>query len=67
MTLSPGDLDYDRIERLERELGIGDAEPERPIRRAPSVCLTKDCAGETHEIRTWSDVLAMRIHYCERP
>ncbi|MFC8985983.1 hypothetical protein [Streptomyces sp. NPDC057115] len=67
VTLSPGGPDCDRIARLERELGIGNVEPERPIRRAPSVCLTKGCAGDTEEIRTWSGVLAMRIHECEAP
>jgi len=65
--LSSGGLDYDRIARLERELGIGDVEPERLVRRTPSVCLLKDCAGETTEIRTWSGTLARRIHRCERP
>lgn len=59
--------DYDRIAHLERELGIGEPEPERPIRRAQEVCLTKGCAGETTEIRTWSGALAMRIHECEVP
>ena len=56
--------DYVKIERLERELGIGDVEPERPIRRASTVCLTKNCSGDTHEIRTWSGVLVRRLHVC---
>jgi len=64
VTLSPGGLDYDRIDRLERELGIGEAEPQRPIRPASKVCLTKDCDGDTDEIRTWSGVLIARIHRC---
>lgn len=63
---APARPDYEKIDRLERELGIGD-EPERPMRRTPSVCLTKDCAGDTTEIRTWSGMLAMRIHECEHP
>jgi len=65
IALSPGALDYDRIARLERELGIGDVESERPIRRAPSVCLTKNCGGDTAELRTWSGVLVARIHRCD--
>ena len=59
--------DYAKIARLERELGIVQAEPERPVRPARMVCLTKDCAGETHEIRTWSGTLLRRIHDCEAP
>lgn len=63
---SPGGPDYDRIARLERELGIGDPEPEpeRPMRRGPQVCLTKNCLGGTSDIRTWSGVLVRRIHEC---
>ncbi|MGQ3551671.1 hypothetical protein [Streptomyces rochei] len=57
--------DYAKIDRLERELGMVDVEPERPIRAAKTVCLTKNCMGETHEIRTWSGMLAQRIHECE--
>lgn len=56
--------DYAKIARLERELGIGGVEPERPMRRAPAVCLTKDCVGDTDEIRTWSGVLVARVHRC---
>ena len=59
--------DYAKIARLERELGIVEAEPEKPIRLARAVCLTKNCVGETAEVRTWSGTLAMRIHECERP
>lgn len=59
--------DYAKIERLERELGIVEPEPEKPIRLARTVCLTKGCEGETTEVRTWSGMLAMRIHECERP
>lgn len=32
-----------------------------------AVCLTKDCAGDMGEIRTWSGVLLRRIHHCEAP
>lgn len=59
--------DYDRIARLESELGLVEPEPEKPIRLARTVCLTKNCEGETTEVRTWSGMLAMRIHECERP
>lgn len=63
--LSPGGPDYARIARLEQELGIGDWEPERPMHVASTVCLTKDCDGDTDEIRTWSGVLVARIHRCD--
>ncbi|WP_210637242.1 hypothetical protein [Streptomyces sp. GESEQ-13] len=59
--------DYDRIARLESELGLVEPEPEKPIRVDRTACLTKDCQGETVEVRTWSGLLAMRIHDCERP
>ncbi|RSS11432.1 hypothetical protein [Streptomyces sp. WAC08401] len=62
---APAHPDYAKIARLERELGLIDVEPERPIRAAKTVCLTKNCMGETHEIRTWSGMLARRIHECE--
>lgn len=66
VALSPGGPDYARIARLERELGIGDPEPEseRPMRRGPKVCLTKNCGGSTGEYYTWSGVLIARIHQC---
>ncbi|MFE9735466.1 hypothetical protein ACFYO9_33985 [Streptomyces sp. NPDC005863] len=53
--------DHALIDRLERELGIGQ-EPERPIRPDRTVCLIKDCDGDTTELRTLSGVLMMRIH-----
>jgi hypothetical protein len=74
--------DYARIAVLERELGLVDshlpelspfeqgmrsAMAERPIRLSRTVCLTKDCAGDTREIRTWSGLLAARVHTCEAP
>ncbi|MET9150101.1 hypothetical protein ABZX82_02285 [Streptomyces griseoflavus] len=59
--------DYDHIARLERELGIVEPEPEKPIRPMSTVCLTKNCAGDTGEIYTWSGQLIARIHNCERP
>lgn len=54
--------DYHRIAELERELGIGHPEPERPIRHGRTVCLIKDCDGETTETRSWSGVLIRRDH-----
>jgi len=56
--------DYQRIAQLERELGIGEPppEPERGIRADRTVCLIKDCDGTDTEIRTWSGLLAYRIH-----
>lgn len=65
-TLSLSVPDYDHIARLERELGIVDPEPKKPIRQK-KVCLTKNCQGETTEIRTWSGMVLARIHECERP
>lgn len=61
-TPPPQRPDYARIDQLERELGLVE---ERPMRPGRTVCLTKDCAGDTHEIRTWSSQLAYRIHRCE--
>lgn len=63
---APRRPDYGLIARLERELGIGapESEPGRPIRQGPRVCLTKDCGGDTDEIRTWSGRLVARIHRC---
>ncbi|MFJ4418274.1 hypothetical protein [Streptomyces sp. NPDC088925] len=52
--------DYAYIARLERELGIGQPEPERPIRADP-VCLNKDCDGG-YELRTWAGQLLRRVH-----
>ncbi|MFG3127352.1 hypothetical protein ACGFZU_06580 [Streptomyces tendae] len=56
--------DQRRIAQLERDLGIGqpDPEPERGIREDRTVCLIKDCGGSTEEIRTWSGFLVRRIH-----
>lgn len=56
--------DQRRIADLERELGIGqpDPEPERGIREDRTVCLIKDCDGSTEEIRTWSGFLVRRVH-----
>lgn len=59
--------DHAKIERLERELGLVDTEPEQPTRHGRTVCLTKNCPGETTEIHTWSGTLTMRIHECETP
>lgn len=59
--------DYAKIARLECELGIVESEPGKPIRLVRTVCLTKGCAGEMTEIRTWSGVLMRRIHECETP
>lgn len=51
--------DYERIAQLERELGIG--EPAETPRRPASVCLVKDCDGETTELRSW-DGCVIRMH-----
>ncbi|MEU8642208.1 hypothetical protein AB0C91_09855 [Streptomyces sp. NPDC048674] len=59
--------DYARIARLERELGMGEQEPELPIRHGRTICLTKDCGGDTVELRTWQGAVATRIHHCEAP
>lgn len=60
--------DYAKIARLERELGLADPEPPpRPIRALPTVCLTKDCDGDTEEFWTWQGTLATRFHHCRRP
>ncbi|MFF3928593.1 hypothetical protein [Streptomyces hirsutus] len=61
-TAPPRRPDYARIDQLERELGLTE---ERPIRPHRTVCLTKDCGGDTEEIRTWSGQLVYRIHHCE--
>lgn len=59
--------DYAKIERLERELGLAQPEPpRRAMREIHTVCLTKNCQGDTEEIRTWSSpVPVLRIHTCE--
>ncbi|WP_069883540.1 hypothetical protein [Streptomyces luteocolor] len=54
--------DYALIDRLERELGIGQPEPEPQLRRDRLVCLIKDCDGDTTELRTWSGLLVLRLH-----
>ncbi|GAA2629899.1 hypothetical protein [Streptomyces axinellae] len=58
--------DYAKIERLERELGIGDPKPpRRAMREIHTVCLTKNCGGDTDELHTWGRTLTVRIHTCE--
>ncbi|WP_143661141.1 hypothetical protein [Streptomyces sp. M41(2017)] len=59
--------DYARIARLERELGLADESPERPIRPGRTICLTKDCRGDTVEVHSWQGPVATRIHRCEAP
>ncbi|MEU8555933.1 hypothetical protein AB0C80_18355 [Streptomyces anthocyanicus] len=59
---TPPRPDYARIHRLERELGLIE---ERLIRPHLTVCLTKNCDGDTEEIRTWSGLLIHRVHYCQ--
>ncbi|MFF9269113.1 hypothetical protein [Streptomyces rochei] len=59
---APPRPDYARITQLERELGLVE---ERPIRPHRTVCLTKNCAGDTEELRTWSSQLIRRIHHCQ--
>lgn len=74
--------DYAKIDRLERELGLTDSPveelppfeqgmrragvQERPMRHG-ALCLTKNCMGDTNEIRTWSGVLLTRVHTCAAP
>lgn len=53
--------DYDRIERLEYELGIVREVPMRPDR----ICVTKNCRGEWSEVRSWRGPLMYRFHTCE--
>ncbi|MFD5384260.1 hypothetical protein ACFWMG_04685 [Streptomyces sp. NPDC127074] len=54
--------DYQRIAQLERELGIGEQQPEKPTRAGRPVCLIKECTGTDTEIRTWSGILIRRLH-----
>ncbi|MGW2223799.1 hypothetical protein [Streptomyces formicae] len=54
--------DYALIDRLERELGIGQVELERPVYPDPPVCLIKECDGDDYEIRNWTGLLMRRIH-----
>lgn len=54
--------DYQRIAQLERELGIGEQQPERPVDPGRTVCLIKSCTGTDTEIRTWSGILLRRYH-----
>lgn len=61
-TPPPPRPDYARIERLERELGLVE---EQPIRSNLTVCLTKNCQGDTEEIRTWSGQLIRHLHHCQ--
>lgn len=61
---APARPDYDRIERLERELGM--AQPEPPM-RPDRVCLTKDCRGDWTEVRSWAGPVLNRVHTCEAP
>lgn len=53
--------DHAKIARLERELGIGQPS-EQGIRPDRTVCLIKDCDGDTEEVRTWAGQLIFRIH-----
>ncbi|MFI8872478.1 hypothetical protein [Streptomyces sp. NPDC055243] len=54
--------DYALIDRLERELGIGDRARKKHIQTARPVCLIKDCDGTDTDISTWGGGLVMRIH-----
>lgn len=54
--------DHALIDKLERELGIGQREPEKPMRPSPTVCLIKDCDGVDTDVRTWQGFLIMRVH-----
>lgn len=63
MTTTPRRPDYHRIAQLEQELGIGAAEPTRAPATPPnSVCLVKNCDGETTEMRAWNGRLIRRYH-----
>jgi hypothetical protein len=53
--------DYQRIDQLERELGIGGHAEERGIRPDP-VCLVKNCDADTVDLRLWSGQLIRREH-----
>jgi hypothetical protein len=78
---APARPDYAKIAMLEHEIFGIEPEPGTSaaaainlqrafaplLRRDPAVCLTKNCAGETTEIRLWSGALARRIHRCEKP
>ncbi|WP_309029333.1 hypothetical protein [Streptomyces alfalfae] len=59
----PARPDYALIDRLERELGIIE-QPKLPALRRPTVCLLKDCAGDTMELETWGGH-TWRVHRCE--
>lgn len=56
--------DYERIAQLERELGIGqpEPEPEQAVQPGPPVCLIKNCGGDDYEIRNWTGLLVRRVH-----
>lgn len=56
--------DQARIALLELELGLVEEHPMRPGR---TVCLTKNCDGDTEDVRLWGGQLAYRIHTCEAP
>ncbi|MEV8124805.1 hypothetical protein AB0P07_11930 [Streptomyces sp. NPDC085944] len=58
---APPRPDYVRIHRLERELGLIE---ERPLRSNLTVCLTKNCEGDTEDLRTWSGQIIRRVHSC---
>ncbi|GES27928.1 hypothetical protein AB0G60_02600 [Streptomyces angustmyceticus] len=61
MATSPQRPDYQCIAQLERELGMGKRQSERGIRPNP-VCLVKNCAADTTELRTWSGQLIRRVY-----
>ncbi|MGW6578867.1 hypothetical protein ACWF76_05580 [Streptomyces globisporus] len=54
--------DCQRIAHLERELGIGQVEPERRAHSCKTVCLIKNCGGTDYEIRTWAGPVVRRVH-----
>lgn len=54
--------DYQRIADLERELGIGNHQPDKDAPQPPTVCLIKDCSGSDAELCTWSGILLRRTH-----
>lgn len=56
--------DYQRIAALERELGIGqpDPEPERGVYPPKTVCLIKNCGGDTVKVLNWAGMVLRCLH-----
>ncbi|WP_306317222.1 MULTISPECIES: hypothetical protein [unclassified Streptomyces] len=55
--------DYALIDRLERELGIGqEPKSQRSSGIALPICLIKDCSGSDYQLQTWPGIVLRRIH-----